>query len=357
MSEDIILLLPRISLQLNRIVPIIQIVLGTFGNIMNILIFTRRSLRTNPCSLYFLASSINNLFVLYVALLTRLLSSGWKIDPSNSSTALCKLRIFFVYTSLCLIQWFVVLASLDRYLSSCQSARRRQLSSLTVARKAILLIIGVSGLAHFHVFVWWSVDYIGSKTYCNIFLYEYEIAFQIFFLVVTCALPPILMAVFGTLTIFNVRKLRSQVAPQNNNGRNERLRTKDRQLIVMLLIQIIVTLLCTLPFSVANITSMLFQYVITLSDYGDAVNTFYSNVARIVNYFNPIVGFYIYTLSSQVFRSEMKRVCVEAATAVLTKLGLEQYAPTARQELGRSLDNNGSTLVKVGRQGTINDQP
>ncbi|CAF4484544.1 unnamed protein product, partial [Rotaria sp. Silwood2] len=60
MSDDIIQKLPIISLQLNRIVPIFQITLGTFGNILNILIFTRRSLRNNPCSLYFLASSINN---------------------------------------------------------------------------------------------------------------------------------------------------------------------------------------------------------------------------------------------------------------------------------------------------------
>ncbi|CAF5001169.1 unnamed protein product, partial [Rotaria sp. Silwood1] len=48
MSDDIIQRLPVISLQLNRIVPIFQIILGTFGNILNILIFTRRTLRNNP---------------------------------------------------------------------------------------------------------------------------------------------------------------------------------------------------------------------------------------------------------------------------------------------------------------------
>ena len=341
MSNDLIQRLPLISLQFNRIVPIFQIILGTFGNIMNILIFTRRSLRSNPCSLYFLASSINNLFVLYVATLTRLLSSGWKLDPTNSNLALCRLRTFFVYSSLCLIQWFVVLASIDRYLSSCQSARFRQMSSISIARRLILITIIVVALAHFHTFVWWSVDYIGSKTYCNIFQYDYEVAFQVLFLFLTCALPPVMMGIFGTLTILNVRKLGSQVAPQNrNNGGNDRLRSKDRQLSLMLLIQIVVTLLCTVPFSVANITSMVSQYLITLSDYDDAINTFYSNIARIVNYFNPVVGFYIYTLSSRVFRSEMRSVIMNAVKFLTCGLGLERFIPAGRGKIAPSVSNN-----------------
>lgn len=329
--------LPLISLQLNRIVPIFQIVLGSFGNLMNILIFTRKSLRTNPCSLYFLASSINNLFVLYVATLTRLLSSGWKIDPSNYNTVLCKLRIFFVYSSLALIQWLVVLASIDRYLSSCQSARFRQMSSLSIARKSIGFTLIMIALAHFHTFIWWSVDYIGSNTYCNIFIFEYEIAFQVFFLIFTCAVPPFLMAIFGTLTIFNVRKLRKQVVPQNNDARNERIRSKDRQMILMLLIQVLVTILCTLPFSVVNITSMIFQYLITLSDYGNAINTFYSNIGRLVNYFNPVVGFYIYTLSSKTFRTEMKCMITEGINYSLMKLGLQKYALAQRDQTNTSV--------------------
>ncbi|CAF0799418.1 unnamed protein product [Rotaria sp. Silwood1] len=345
MSDDIIQRLPVISLQLNRIVPIFQIILGTFGNILNILIFTRRTLRNNPCSLYFLASSINNIFVLYVATLTRLLSSGWKIDPTNYNLTLCKLRIFFVYSSLALIQWFMVLASIDRYLSSCQNARYRQMSSISIARKVIGLTILIIALAHFHTFIWWSVDYIGSKTYCNIFIYDYEIAFQVFFLILTCALPPFLMALFGTLTILNVRKLRTQVTPLNNDVRNERLRSKDRQLIIMLLIQILVTILCTLPFSVVNITSMIFQYLVTLSDYGDAINTFYSNIGRLVNYFNPVVGFYIYTLSSQTFRSELKCMIMEAMKFILTTLGLEKWLPVQREQRGGTFVSKGRTGV------------
>ena len=209
-TEDSLAYLLPIASSLNRIVPIFQLIFGTFGNVLNILIFTRRSLRTNPCSFYFLISSINNLFVLYVALLTRLLSSGWKIDPSNTNLALCKLRIFFVYSSLCLIQWCMVLASIDRFFCSCHSINYRHLSNLSFARRLTLAVIVVVALGHIHTLVWWSVDYIGADLYCNIFIDQYEIAFQVFFLIFSCLLPPILMMVFGLATIFNIRRIHQQ---------------------------------------------------------------------------------------------------------------------------------------------------
>jgi hypothetical protein len=316
MSIDLIQRLPLISIQINRIVPILQIILGTFGNIMNILIFTRRTLRTNPCSLYFLASSINNIFVLYVAALTRLLSSGWKIDPSNSNSLLCKLRIFFVYSSLCLIQWLMVLASFDRLFSSCHTVRYRNFSSLRLARRFICLAIVAVALAHFHILVWWTVDYIGNDRYCNVFDNAYEIAFQVFFLLFSCLLPPCFMTFCGLMTIVNIRKLRRQVAPQNSNGLNELTHSKDRQMIIMLLIQVSVTITCTAPFTAINLFGMIIQLNDTLV-YSLALKTFIESLCRLMLYFNPIVGFYVYTLSSRVFRRENKRILKRAYLVIV----------------------------------------
>lgn len=304
-TEDSLAYLLPIASSLNRIVPIFQLIFGTFGNVLNILIFTRRSLRTNPCSFYFLISSINNLFVLYVALLTRLLSSGWKIDPSNTNLALCKLRIFFVYSSLCLIQWCMVLASIDRFFCSCHSINYRHLSNLSFARRLTLAVIVVVALGHIHTLVWWSVDYIGADLYCNIFIDQYEIAFQVFFLIFSCLLPPILMMVFGLATIFNIRRIHQQIAPQTNDVLSERFRSKDRQLITMLLIQVLITIFCTAPFSAANLFDMIVRQNSTIV-YSPTLKTFFDNICRIILYFNPMIGFYIYTLSSRAFRLEMK---------------------------------------------------
>ena len=165
---------------LNVTIPILQITFGTFGNLFNIIIFTRPSLRINPCSLYFLVGSINNLFVLYVAVLTRFLINNWGIDPTATNNALCKLRNIFVFPNLCIILWLIVLASIDRYFSSSQNVRLRQLSSLPKARKAIILTIILIYLMHAHMLIFYKSDISGGVFACTIFSREYNIFFQFF---------------------------------------------------------------------------------------------------------------------------------------------------------------------------------
>jgi hypothetical protein len=41
-------------------------ILGLIGNIFNILIFTRHSLFTNPCTVYLLSGTCTNIIVLFV---------------------------------------------------------------------------------------------------------------------------------------------------------------------------------------------------------------------------------------------------------------------------------------------------
>ena len=60
-----------ISRQLSFYVALVHIIVGTIGNILNILIFTTKNLRSNACSLYFLFSSIANLPVIYVDLINK----------------------------------------------------------------------------------------------------------------------------------------------------------------------------------------------------------------------------------------------------------------------------------------------
>lgn len=321
--DDISQRLVSVSFELYRIVPIFQLILGTFGNIMNILIFTHRPLRTNPCSFYFLASSINNLFVLGLALLTRLLSSGWQIDPANSNIILCKLRIFFVYSSLSLIQWFVVLASIDRYFTTCYTFRYRQMSNLPVARKAVALTILIVCVAHFHTLIWWSVDYIGDDLYCNIFIPTYEIAFQIFFLIFTYVLPLILMIIFGTLMILNVRKLLIQIQAESTNRLHGRSRSKDRQLIKMLLVQVIIVIFFSAPFVGVNMFDMLVMCTKT-QIYNPNLQLFFENICRLILYFNPMIGFYIYTLFSRTFRTEIKQIMKNGFRYISNKFALQR---------------------------------
>ncbi|CAF4363580.1 unnamed protein product, partial [Adineta steineri] len=81
---------PALNQAINRYVPIPFLFLGTIGNILNILIFTRKIFRNNICVNYLLVSTIFDSFVIIVGLLPRLLN-GFNMDPSQYSSILCTL--------------------------------------------------------------------------------------------------------------------------------------------------------------------------------------------------------------------------------------------------------------------------
>ncbi|UJR29649.1 hypothetical protein I4U23_017197 [Adineta vaga] len=249
--------LSAVSFWMNRVVPPLQIIFGTFGNLLNIIIFTRRSLRINPCSTYFLFGSVNNFFAIYVALLTRYLSTSWNLDPSARNTVLCKLRIFFVYVSVCLVLWLTVLASFDRFLSSSYNAGLRRLSRLPIARKII-----------------------------------------------------------------------------NNNAQNTRLRSSDRQMIAMLLFQVLTTTLFSVPYAAINLydTVVITMLQYRLSTSGQAIYNVASNLFRLLYYTNPVAGFYIYTLTGPKFRKEMTSCIRYGLKFVLRATHLQGCLPLRIQQ-------------------------
>ena len=101
---------------LDNVLPIILLVIGTFGHLCNLLIFSKRRQRTNPTSLYFLSSTITYLISLYVGMFTHYSQDTINIDVINTNPILCKLRSFILYLSLTLSNWFILLAMIDCYI-------------------------------------------------------------------------------------------------------------------------------------------------------------------------------------------------------------------------------------------------
>jgi hypothetical protein len=74
--------------------------LGTVGHSLNIYVFTRPKLRSNPCARYFLAAAISGIFVTIVNVMLRLLQLMYPAyNPFGYSTASCKILSFIVYSS------------------------------------------------------------------------------------------------------------------------------------------------------------------------------------------------------------------------------------------------------------------
>ena len=190
--------------QLLRYMPLVTMIAGIIGNTLNCLIFTRRSLRQNSCSIYFLASSIANFFGIFFGCLTRILST-FQINPPASQMALyCKSKTFLTYTGLAASTWFIVGACADRFASSASTARIRSFSQVKIARRVVCLVSIVMIIIYFQM----NFCFDGSVQAGNCFISTPLCnSFNDFNLLVTYSLiPPILMLILGLMTIRNVRR-------------------------------------------------------------------------------------------------------------------------------------------------------
>jgi hypothetical protein len=115
------------------------------------------------------------------------------------------------------------------------------------------------------------------------------------------------MALFSICIILNVLGKRNRVMPaihaintSTNRGIVRRNRRQLSQMQVMLVVQAIAEFFLTLPFSIINLISI----VVNDDEYFLSIYSF----CRLFIFLNYVSSFYVYTLSSQLYRDELKHL-------------------------------------------------
>lgn len=289
---------------LNQTIPIPLLIFGTIGNILNILVLTRKSLQKNSCAFYFLASSFSNLACLWFGLFSRLLS-GYHMDPTTWNTIICKFRFYITYMALYLSSFFLLYASIDRWASSSSNAGIRLFSKIEVARRVVLFTVMFAMLFYSEVFYCYSTveNLFPLNCYCP--NYTCRIFNDLQFLLFYSLIPSILMLYFGYQTIQNVKRSHQQIHPSINQIRS--MKKKDQQMMMMLLIQVIFFFVCITPSAISKAYTSL-----TIHINKDSLQTtrdnFFFQTSVLILYIHCSSAFYIYTLSGRKFRRELKRL-------------------------------------------------
>ncbi|CAF1199470.1 unnamed protein product [Adineta steineri] len=293
MSSSVIIDLSFIQNQFTRYMSFVLLVSGTIGNFLNCLIFTRSSLRTKSCSIYFLATSIANLVALYFSCLTRSLITFDIYTAPNQGFIYCKARTFLTYMPLSASSWFIVAACVDRYASSSTSVRIRSFSQVKVSQRTICGVFIILCFIWVQMFVCFNGNSEGTtcspvSQFCNTFnTYSLLIFYGL--------LPPMCMFLFGWMTIQHVR----------HRPINRAINIKDRQLTVMLIVQVLLFQILSLPISIQRI------YALITTNESKSVNRIQIEnfILQFVNYAaftNTTTSFYMFTLTSPLFRKELK---------------------------------------------------
>jgi hypothetical protein len=289
----------------------VNLVLGAIGLMCNVFVFTRPTLRRQPCSLYFFASTCYNFYVILVVIPVRILSNNFNIDSANYNLGCCKIETFSFYTARTISCWLIASASIDRFLHSSGTVSIRQLSSLKTAKLIIVIISVTVPVLYSHMIGYFEITNVPDRfgnivPVCNGQIGIYRKFLGFWYMVWYSFFPSFLMLLFGSLTLNNLRQ-RRQIVPRASQN-NHITRRTDIQLLRMLTAQILVIIICTLPFSIYLLYST-FTATLTKSTLRIAQENLAFQIVGAVTYFAHSSSFYLYTLTGTIFRNELiKRI-------------------------------------------------
>jgi hypothetical protein len=308
------------TIELNRYLPLFIYITGIIGNILNVLVLSRRNLRSNPCAFTFLVSSIAGLIVIVSGLTTRL-TAGWAVDLSETNTWLCKIRIVVLFVSRTIVVWLLAYTALNRWLSSSINVAHRNLSTLKNAQRGILLVIIFSFLLNGPLLYCYDANLIGTPARCYGFSVACRLYTDLSFTVGTIVIPSFFMLLFGLLMINNIRQLRKRVhiedviPVKSNNANNTHVAQQqqnkkiNRSLLTMVLVQVIFLILCTAPYTIYKLYSTVTPIASSKPALQNAIEGLLFNLCTNLTYLATAMPFYIYTLfDGQIFRSALLSV-------------------------------------------------
>ena len=193
------------------------VVIGTFTNLVNIMVFSRRIVRKNVCSWYFILLSLFHLLLLVFLCMHSIIVTWTGYNMAAYVLSFCKIRQYIFDVITCLSRHFLCLISIDRWMVTSSHVWLRQKSSPRIA--FWLIITGI---------LFWSIFNIHSLIQFNIIFNACTASsastyffFYSMYTIVISTLPMVIMTVFSALTLRNLRGRRAVAAfPANSMPAN-----------------------------------------------------------------------------------------------------------------------------------------
>ncbi|UJR12020.1 hypothetical protein I4U23_016198 [Adineta vaga] len=180
--------------------------------------------------------------------LPQMLANGYNINISISNMSFCRFRYYITFVLACWEPSCLILASIDRTLITSSNASTRKLSTSRFIITTIIVICLFWAIFHVHALIYVQILQYGPDYFiCYHQPGAYTTFVSYYSLFINGLLPPVLMLTFGCWTVKNIRRIRLatfHTGTTNLNvgviGRPQILQRRDRQMIRMLLVDLII---------------------------------------------------------------------------------------------------------------------
>ena len=219
------------------------LIAGVIGGLMNIIVFlSLKTFRQNSCAFYLTIISFANIGQLFLGVFSRIMIDGFGVDWTSMSLVYCKFRgasaVFCSLTSYI----YLCLATIDQYFATCTRPRWQQWSNIKIAHRLAIIFTIISCIFVIPYPIYFDQIILASGTITctpsNNNMSQYRNYFVS--LVLLGYLPDFITVLFGILAYYNVNQIAYRTVPFVR-------RELDKQLTVMVLVQVVINLLTNIP--------------------------------------------------------------------------------------------------------------
>jgi hypothetical protein len=297
--------LTTIQTQLNLYGFSLFMILGNAGNAFIVILFSKQ--RQNACSIYLLSAAIVNILYLTFNGFTTIFPVNYG-DETLLAFGLCKITPYIIGFLGQISKTMLVLACIDRFLITSDRAGFRAFSTPKRAKYLIFFSALFWPLLAIHIPIMETIIN-GQCTTTGI----YSIIHTIYLIIIVGLIPPITSGIFGYLTYRNMRQIHNRVRPitQNPNDANVTIRRRDRDLLILVISEILVYIVTSCPFPFVFLEMMISQYALPDKSFQYVqIEIFTLNVALLLLSINSVAPFYTYVIASKQFRRDFKQLII-----------------------------------------------
>ena len=299
-------ILVQIPVLLHRYVVPILFVIGNLGNVINFLIFFKRSWRKNVCVFYFIICGLSNILFINSTLFGSIFTLGFYLSVFHTNIFLCKLFHYVSYLSSMYYPTLLICASFDRLLLSSQNVDTRLYSSKRLAYLFVSTNFVLWTVFSMHILVRVHIQQVDVDQYiCTYDLSPFYRNFIMYSTLIISVVVLLVLIILSMLAFKNVRHIRANRSSKRNQIRT--MHKKDFQLLRCLFIHNIVYLISSVVIVVGVNYTVTFDYTRATATQ-EAVNTFLNNFGAFLHYIPYCTSFFIFIYESRAFRQEVKHM-------------------------------------------------
>lgn len=290
---------------------------GTVGNVLTIVVLSRRRSRNSSTAAYLCALAVSDIVVLNTGLLRQWVTVISDFDMRTVSVANCKIHLFLVYLSTQCSSWFLVAVTTERFVGVWLP---HKVKHGCTRRTALMVIAGIVTTLSFLNSHWFygltvfsiPIDNETSQAICDT---EIEVYSSFLFytwpwidLCVFCLVPFLVLFCANVSIIVKLLLSRQKTKTQIKHSKTKKAARKDdrtSQLTAMLMLLNAVFFINIAPISIFLVGSSYWNET-SKTEHEEAIYDLWWAIVNMFMYLNNAVNFVLYFLSGSRFRAEVR---------------------------------------------------